>query len=80
MAELAPQGFSLATDVAEWLVREGVPFRVAHDVAGACVRLCEDPSQDSCEMLCQQTIGWNLSAPMKPAGAKLLEWIAGWKS
>ncbi len=34
MAELAPQGFSLATDVAEWLVREGVPFRVAHEVAG----------------------------------------------
>jgi argininosuccinate lyase len=42
MAELAPQGFSLATDVAEWLVREGVPFRVAHEVAGACVRQCED--------------------------------------
>ncbi|HET6624894.1 MAG TPA: argininosuccinate lyase [Nocardioidaceae bacterium] len=42
MAELAPQGFSLATDVAEWLVREGVPFRVAHEVAGACVRRCED--------------------------------------
>jgi argininosuccinate lyase len=42
MAELAPQGFSLATDVAEWLVRQGVPFRVAHEVAGACVRVCED--------------------------------------
>jgi argininosuccinate lyase len=41
MAELAPQGFSLATDVAEWLVRQGVPFRVAHEVAGACVRRCE---------------------------------------
>ncbi|MBI9115414.1 argininosuccinate lyase [Sanguibacter suaedae] len=41
MAELAPQGFSLATDVAEWLVREGVPFRVAHEVAGACVQECE---------------------------------------
>jgi argininosuccinate lyase len=39
---LAPQGFSLATDVAEWLVRRGVPFRVAHEVAGACVRLCEE--------------------------------------
>ena len=38
MAELAPQGFSLATDIAEWLVRQGVPFRVAHEVAGACVR------------------------------------------
>jgi len=42
MAELAPQGFSLATDIAEWLVRRGVPFRVAHEVAGACVRRCEE--------------------------------------
>ena len=42
VAELAPQGFSLATDVAEWLVREGVPFRVAHELAGACVRRCEE--------------------------------------
>ncbi|MEK8229280.1 argininosuccinate lyase [Oerskovia sp. M15] len=42
MASLAPQGFSLATDIAEWLVREGVPFRVAHEVAGACVRTCEE--------------------------------------
>ncbi|HLR57532.1 MAG TPA: argininosuccinate lyase [Beutenbergiaceae bacterium] len=42
MAELAPQGFALATDIAEWLVREGTPFRVAHEVAGACVRVCEE--------------------------------------
>jgi argininosuccinate lyase len=42
MAELTPQGFSLATDIAEWLVREGVPFRVAHELAGACVRRCEE--------------------------------------
>ena len=42
MAELAPQGFSLATDVAEWLVRQGVPFRVAHEVAGECVQRCEE--------------------------------------
>ncbi len=41
MAELAPAGFSLATDVAEWLVKQGVPFRVAHDVAGECVKACE---------------------------------------
>jgi argininosuccinate lyase len=41
LESLAPQGFSLATDVAEWLVREGVPFRDAHEIAGACVRLCE---------------------------------------
>ena len=42
LAELAPQGFSLATDVAEWLVRQNVPFRTAHEVAGACVRRCEE--------------------------------------
>jgi argininosuccinate lyase len=46
MAELAPQGFSLATDVAEWLVREGVPFRVAHELAGECVRRCEELGVD----------------------------------
>ncbi|HLS78488.1 MAG TPA: argininosuccinate lyase, partial [Nocardia sp.] len=41
MAELAPAGFTLATDIAEWLVREGVPFRAAHEAAGACVRAAE---------------------------------------
>jgi argininosuccinate lyase len=41
MADLAPAGFSLATDIAEWLVKQGVPFRDAHEIAGACVRLCE---------------------------------------
>ena len=42
MAELAPQGFSLATDVAEWLVKRGVPFRDAHEISGSLVRLCEE--------------------------------------
>jgi argininosuccinate lyase len=41
LESLAPEGFALATDIAEWLVRQGVPFRVAHEVAGACVRECE---------------------------------------
>src|SRR5690606_13745324 len=41
MAELAPLGYTLATDMAEWLVRRGVPFRVAHEAAGAAVRAAE---------------------------------------
>ncbi|HEX3260781.1 MAG TPA: argininosuccinate lyase [Pseudonocardia sp.] len=41
LAELAPAGFSLATDIAEWLVRQGVPFREAHEAAGGCVRAAE---------------------------------------
>lgn len=32
----------LATDLAEYLVRKGVPFRETHHVAGAAVRLCEE--------------------------------------
>ena len=53
MAALAPQGFSLATDVADWLVRQGVPFREAHEISGALVAHCErhglelhEPSDD----------------------------------
>ena len=41
MAALAPAGYTLATDIAEWLVRRGVPFRVAHESAGAAVRVAE---------------------------------------
>jgi len=42
MAKLAPQGFSLATDVAEWLVKQGVIFRDAHEISGELVRYCEE--------------------------------------
>lgn len=41
MRELAPRGFTLATDLAEWLVRRGVPFREAHEASGSCVRMAE---------------------------------------
>lgn len=38
---LAPEGFSLATDVAEWLVKKKVPFRDAHEITGKLVAHCE---------------------------------------
>ncbi|MFD0973691.1 argininosuccinate lyase [Plantactinospora endophytica] len=40
LAAAAPVGFSLATEVADWLVRKGVPFREAHEVTGRLVALC----------------------------------------
>ena len=46
MAAMAPAGFSLATDIAEWLVRQGVPFRVAHEAAGRCVALAESAGRE----------------------------------
>ena len=41
MAAAAPQGFSLATEIADFLVRVDVPFAQAHEAAGKCVALCE---------------------------------------
>jgi argininosuccinate lyase len=42
MGSTAADGHALATDVAEWLVRQGVPFREAHEIAGTCVRRCDE--------------------------------------
>jgi argininosuccinate lyase len=50
LASLAGAGFSLATDIAEWLVRNGVPFRVAHEAAGECVALAESSGRDLDEL------------------------------
>lgn len=40
LAAAAPVGYTLATEVADWLVRKGVPFREAHEVTGRLVALC----------------------------------------
>src|SRR5204862_6477021 len=40
LAAAAPMGYTLATEVADWLVRRGVPFRDAHEVTGQLVALC----------------------------------------
>jgi argininosuccinate lyase len=43
----AESGFSTATDLADWLVRElGMPFREAHHVTGALVKMAEDGGVD----------------------------------
>ncbi len=41
MALAAPLGFSLATEIADYLVRSHIPFAQAHKAAGECVALCE---------------------------------------
>jgi argininosuccinate lyase len=59
MAAMAPAGFSLATDIAEWLVRQGVPFRVAHEVAGECVALAESTGRELNELTDDEFAGIN---------------------
>jgi argininosuccinate lyase len=47
LASAAPEGFALATDVAEDLVRRGVPFREAHEAVGRLVAWC---AQHNCDL------------------------------
>ncbi|NOY52780.1 MAG: argininosuccinate lyase [Deltaproteobacteria bacterium] len=42
MESCATKGFSTATDLADYLVRKGLPFRTAHEVTGKIVRFCMD--------------------------------------
>jgi argininosuccinate lyase len=42
MRAAAELGYATATDLADWLVREaGIPFREAHHITGAAVKLAE---------------------------------------
>ena len=41
MRRQAGEGYTLATEIADWLARRGVPFAQAHEVAGAAVLHCE---------------------------------------
>ena len=42
LTRAAPSGFALATDLAEWLVRRGLPFREAHEIVGRLVAWCQE--------------------------------------
>ena len=45
MALAAPTGFSLATEIADYLAKKNVPFAQAHEAAGKCVALCESSNR-----------------------------------
>lgn len=57
MAAQATGGFSLATDIADWLVRQRVPFREAHEIAGSCVRYCEQHGVELSDLTADQLSG-----------------------
>ena len=46
MAAAAPLGFSLATEIADYLALKGIPFAIAHEAAGTCVALCESSDRE----------------------------------
>ncbi|MBS1212827.1 MAG: argininosuccinate lyase [Proteobacteria bacterium] len=50
MYEAAKQGFATATDLADYLVRKGVPFRDAHEIVGKAVRVGVETRRDLSEL------------------------------
>lgn len=52
MGEMAAEGFTLATDLADYLVRKGIPFRKAHQVVGQIVQFCiqNEKQLDECTL------------------------------
>ncbi|HJV34403.1 argininosuccinate lyase [Geomonas sp.] len=54
MKQAAGAGFSTATDVADYLVRKGLPFRDAHEVVGKSVRYCVENDKDIPELTLEE--------------------------
>jgi argininosuccinate lyase len=50
MREAAAEGFSTATDLADYLVRKGLPFRDAHEAVARAVRAAADQGCDLAEL------------------------------
>jgi len=54
MRQAAAKGFSTATDVADYLVRKGMPFRDAHEVVGKSVAYCLSHGKDLPELTMEE--------------------------
>jgi argininosuccinate lyase len=54
MRAAALQGYATATDLADYLVKKGLPFRDAHEAVARAVRACDDLKIDLAEMSLEQ--------------------------
>jgi len=61
MARAAHQGFSTATDLADYLVRKGTPFRDAHEIVGRAVRYGVENDKDLAAMTLEELQGFSSS-------------------
>jgi argininosuccinate lyase len=59
MRQAAAKGFSTATDVADYLVRQGMPFRDAHEVVGKSVAYCLSHGKDLPELTMEEWKGFS---------------------
>lgn len=59
MYKAATEGFTTATDIAEYLVKKGVPFRKAHEVTGRIVLYCLEKGKDLKELTLKEYRGFS---------------------
>ncbi len=59
MRQAALKGFATATDLADYLVRKGIPFRDAHEVVGKAVALCVERGIDLTDLSLNQLREFN---------------------
>ncbi len=59
MRAAALQGFSTATDLADYLVKKGLPFRDAHETVALAVRKCEESGCDLDDLTLEQLQEFN---------------------
>ena len=59
MRQAALAGFSTATDLADYLVRAGVPFRDAHEVVGKAVAHCITVNCDLADLTLESLQGFH---------------------
>ena len=58
MRQAALKGFATATDLADYLVRKGLPFRDAHEVVGKAVAYCMERDCNLSELSLDELVGF----------------------
>lgn len=59
MYKASSSGYTTATDIAEYLVKKGVPFRMAHEVAGKIVLSCIEKGKDLTDLTLEEYRGFS---------------------
>jgi argininosuccinate lyase len=73
MRAAALQGFATATDLADYLVKKGVPFRDAHETVARAVRVCEERGCDLPDLALDVLQGFHPSIAQDVYGVLTLE-------
>lgn len=73
MRQAALQGYATATDLADYLVKKGLPFRAAHEAVARAVRFCVEHNCDLSDMTLEQMQAFSPLIESDVLGALTLE-------